>query len=35
MEIFSEEEVVNALSANRDALAQGMAHTEEFKKPTY
>jgi len=32
-EVFPEEKVVNALSANRDILA-GLAHAEKFKKPS-
>jgi hypothetical protein len=34
-EVFSKENVVNAISANRDILAQGLEHAKEFKKPCY
>ena len=34
-EVFSKENVVNAISANRDILAQGLEHAKKFKKPSY
>jgi hypothetical protein len=35
MEVSSEEKVVNAISANRDILAQGLEHAKKFEKPSY
>jgi hypothetical protein len=34
-EIFFEEKVVNAISANRDILVQRLEHAKKFKKPCY
>jgi len=34
-EVFSKQKVVNAISASRDILAQGLEHAKKFKKPFY
>jgi hypothetical protein len=34
-EVFSKENVVNAISADRDILAQGLEHAKKFEKPSY
>jgi hypothetical protein len=34
-EVFSEEKVLNAISANRDIVVQRLEHAKKFQKPCY